>query len=88
MQSYHWPGNIRELQHALERGIIMSEKDELSPEDFFFLTSDTTAEDFSPANFNLEEIERNVIKRAIDKHNGNISKAAKELGLTRACSSS
>jgi len=84
LQNYNWPGNIRELQHAIERAIIMSENGELQEEDFIFLTLGTRQEEASPHNFNLEEIERNVIKRAIDKHSGNISKAAKELGLTRA----
>jgi len=84
LQNYSWPGNIRELQHAIERAIIMSENGELQEEDFFFLTLSSSQEEASPHNFNLEEIERNVIKRAIDKHSGNISKAAKELGLTRA----
>lgn len=84
LQSYHWPGNIRELQHAIERCIIMSEDGNLSEGDFFFLTVDADKQGDLPLNYNLEEIERNVIQKAIDKHNGNISKAAKELGLTRA----
>jgi len=84
LQSYHWPGNIRELQHAIERCIIMTENNSLTTHDFFFLTVDTDRDNNSPLNYNLEEIERNVIKKAIDKHHGNISKAARELGLTRA----
>ena len=84
LQAYNWPGNIRELQHALERAIIMSDHDELTADDFFFLTHNDKNENITADNYNLEEIERNVIKRAIDKHGGNISKAAKELGLTRA----
>lgn len=85
LQKYSWPGNIRELQHAIERAIIMSDTDTLSPDDFFFLAqkpeNNTAAE---ADNFNLDEVEKNVIQRAVNKHNGNISKAAKELGLTRA----
>ncbi len=84
LQEYGWPGNIRELQHAIERGIIMSENGSLTEEDFFFLSHGSQKESSSPLNYNLEEIERNVIQKAIDKHGGNISKAAKELGLTRA----
>ncbi len=84
LQEYGWPGNIRELQHAVERGIIMSENGSLTDSDFFFLSHRSQNEPKTPLNFNLEEIERNVIKKAIDKHGGNISKAAKELGLTRA----
>jgi DNA-binding NtrC family response regulator len=84
LKEYNWPGNIRELQHAIERAIIMSDNTKLTMEDFFFLVQGRQAEELSSDSYNLEEIERNVIKRAIDKHGGNISKAAKELGLTRA----
>ena len=85
LQKYNWPGNIRELQHALERAIIMSDNTELQPEDFFFLTQNKSAsQDLNTDNLNLDEVERSVIERAINIHSGNISKAAKELGLTRA----
>ena len=84
LQKYAWPGNVRELQHAIERAVIMSEGNTLSPEDFFFLTSNPQADDINMENYNLESVEKSVIQRAINKHNGNISKAAKELGLTRA----
>lgn len=85
LQKYSWPGNIRELQHAIERAIIMSDTDVLNPDDFFFLAQKPEANAAVEAdNFNLDEVEKNVVQRAVNKHNGNISKAAKELGLTRA----
>ena len=85
LQQYNWPGNIRELQHAIERAIIMAESDELDSRDFFFLSSKPTNDKVAtPASYNLDEVEKNVIQKAIDKNGGNISKAAKELGLTRA----
>lgn len=84
LKKYHWPGNVRELQHAIERAIIMTEHTELDQDDFFFLTASTDTMQTQTDNFNLDEIEKNVIHRAIEKHSGNISKAAKELGLTRA----
>jgi two-component system, NtrC family, response regulator HydG len=85
LQQYNWPGNIRELQHAIERAIIMAEGNELDSRDFFFLSAKPANEKIStPATFNLDEVEKNVIQKAIDKNGGNISKAAKELGLTRA----
>jgi two-component system, NtrC family, response regulator HydG len=83
-QTYHWPGNIRELQHAVERAIIMSDGVTLSPEDFFFLNQKQEGKDKTLDTLNLDDVEKNIIHRAIDKHNGNISKAAKDLGLTRA----
>ncbi len=84
LQKYSWPGNIRELQHAIERAVIMSEGGVLNPDDFFFLSEKEDAKKDLSDNFNLDEVEKVVIQRAINKHSGNISKAAKELGLTRA----
>lgn len=85
LQKYHWPGNIRELQHAIERAVIMSDHQTLEVNDFFFLKGGQNSnDDVITDNLNLDDVERNVIKRAINIHDGNISKAAKELGLTRA----
>jgi DNA-binding NtrC family response regulator len=85
LQKYNWPGNIRELQHAIERAIIMAEGESLDSRDFFFLSAKPSNEKASiPNTFNLDEVEKNYIQKAIDKNGGNISKAAKELGLTRA----
>ncbi len=85
LQKYQWPGNIRELQHALERAIIMSDSNMLSPDDFFFLNQKAESKaEAEPEMFNLDDVEKSVIQKAINRHGGNISKAAKELGLTRA----
>lgn len=85
LQRYGWPGNIRELQHAIERSIIMAEGTELDSRDFFFLSAKPASEKAPTAvTLNLDDMERSTIQRAIDKNGGNISKAAKELGLTRA----
>jgi len=85
LKHYNWPGNIRELQHAIERAIIMADGDELDSRDFFFLSAKPMNEKIAtPATFNLDEVEKTTIQRVIDKNGGNISKAAKELGLTRA----
>lgn len=85
LQKHDWPGNIRELQHAVERAVILSDSNILEPHDFFVQeSSGTIEEDFSPDNMKLEEVEKILIRKVIDKHGGNISRAAKELGLTRA----
>ena len=84
LQKYPWPGNIRELQHAIERAVIMSDNSTLAAEDFFFLANNPQANDVQTETFNLDDVEKSVIQKAINKHTGNISKAAKELGLTRA----
>ena len=85
LDKHNWPGNIRELQHAVERAVIMSDSNILEPHDFFISQmDDEKSENMMPANLNLEETEKMLIRKVIDKHGGNISKAAKELGLTRA----
>ena len=82
---HHWPGNIREVQHTIERGVIMSDGHEIKVTDFN-LSSKPAAHDGIEKfdNLNLQDIEKLLVEKALDKHEGNISKAAKELGLTRA----
>ena len=85
LEKHNWPGNIRELQHSVERACIMSESQVLEPNDFFLSQlDDKNPNDLSATTLNLEETEKILIRKVIDKHGGNISKAAKELGLTRA----
>ena len=82
LKRYAWPGNIRELQHAIERAVIMTDSASLQESDFLLSRSLTSG----PVNntLNLDEVERAAIAKALQMHNGNISKAADELGLTRA----
>ncbi|MFW6248261.1 MAG: sigma-54-dependent transcriptional regulator [Bacteroidota bacterium] len=85
LEKHHWPGNIRELQHAVERAVIMSDSNILQPGDFFLSTQDKQEEkEILIPDTNLEATEKMLIRKVIDKHGGNISKAAKELGITRA----
>ncbi len=85
LEKHHWPGNIRELQHAVERAVIMSESNILEPSDFFLSpVEENTSDIVNTSSMNLEETEKMLIRKVVDKHGGNISKAAKELGLTRA----
>ncbi|MBC6400007.1 MAG: sigma-54-dependent Fis family transcriptional regulator [Ekhidna sp.] len=85
LRKYPWPGNIRELQHAIERAVIMSDNNQLMPEDVFFLAQKPEA-DVSPEpdSYNLEDMEKAIIRKVVSKYEGNLSKAAEELGLTRA----
>jgi DNA-binding NtrC family response regulator len=83
LEGYQWPGNVRELQHAIERSIILSESDVLQPSDFFFTSPETKEEKFIFDTYNLEQVEKAVIRKALDENDGNVTKAAKELGLTR-----
>src|SRR5690554_510254 len=85
MLKYNWPGNIRELQHSIERAVIMSNQNVLQPEDMFFQnTSDRSEELVSLEHLNIEDVERILIRKALQKHNGHITNAAQELGLTRS----
>lgn len=86
LQKYAFPGNVRELQHMIERAVIMSEGDSLDTRDFAFSLKSKNPErsEMSLDAFNLEELEKAVIRKVIKKYDGNITQAAKELGLTRA----
>ena len=84
LKQYHYPGNVRELQYTIERAIIMADDNELDADGLIFspLESARVYEE-EPKELHLSTIEKNTILRVIEKHHGNISKAAKELGLTR-----
>ena len=87
LRSHNWPGNVREIQHTIERGVIMADDHEIKPADFSLVVMN--APETSSANseydtLNLQDIEKILVQKAMEKFEGNISKAAKELGLTRA----
>ena len=86
MHKHPWPGNIRELQHSLERAIILSNSSVLQPEDFNFTVgaSKETDQNLSLDQYNLDEVEKLLIRKVLKKYNGNITQAASELGLTRS----
>ena len=82
-RQYAWPGNIRELQHAIERAVIMSDSIELKPSDFLLHQPSKKAEQ-KTENYNLEAMEKTAIQQAIKKYKGNLTLAAKELGFGRS----
>lgn len=82
LKRYAWPGNIRELQHSIERAVIMTDSNSLQESDFLF--SRPVSSSVSPETLNLDEVEKAAIVKALSLYSGNISKAADELGLTRA----
>lgn len=82
--TYHFPGNVRELQYTIERAVIMTDGESLHADDLIFSPIETARQlEEEKTDMNLGTVEKNTILRVIEKHNGNITKAAKELGLTR-----
>lgn len=87
MIKYPWPGNIRELQHSIERAVIMASQPIIQPEDIFLQSSSAGEAGGQTADLdhlNIEDVERILIRKALKKNNGNITQAAQELGLTRS----
>ncbi|NQV14259.1 sigma-54-dependent Fis family transcriptional regulator [bacterium] len=82
LSMHSWPGNIRELDHATERAVILCEGDAISAQDFE-LNQNPRESVITTNSFNLAENEWKLIQDAISSSKGNISKAAKLLGITR-----
>jgi DNA-binding NtrC family response regulator len=83
MHEYHWPGNIRELEHSIEKAVILSEGKMITPDDLFLKKPTSKVQPKPEANTSFEEIERDIIRRAILRNNGNLVSTARELGVTR-----
>ncbi|KPL14702.1 MAG: AAA family ATPase [Bacteroides sp. SM23_62] len=83
LNQYHWPGNVRELQHSIERAIIMSDGTHLDAEDFLLSAPSKKFGELELDTYNLEDIEKSIINKVLKQHQGNITQAASDLGLTR-----
>ncbi|MCB9304538.1 MAG: sigma-54-dependent Fis family transcriptional regulator [Lewinellaceae bacterium] len=83
LRGYAWPGNVRELQHMVERAAILCDGDLIQPSDFH-LSGMLISEDNAASTLNLMENEKRLIEEALDQYDGNISRVAEALGLTRA----
>jgi DNA-binding NtrC family response regulator len=81
---YQWPGNVRELQHVIERAVIMADALQIGVDDLQLSPQKFGAAPAMQTDMALEDMEKLMVQNAIDKHKGNISRAASELGLTRA----
>jgi two-component system response regulator HydG len=81
LKEYGWPGNIRELKHLVERAVIMSENNIIEEHDFALKKKKV---DEISDSLNVEKVEKNTIIKAIEKFDGNYSKAANELGMGRS----
>ena len=83
LKNHSFPGNVRELQYVLERAIIMTENESLEEQDLVFSAIESAPVATPNKETNLEAVERNTILKVIEKNGGNISKSARELGITR-----
>jgi transcriptional regulator with PAS, ATPase and Fis domain len=85
--NYNWPGNVRQLKNLIEKAMVLTEKNMLDEDDLTIeddegrISESTTAMDRK--NF-LRQMDREYLEKLIEKHNGNITAAAKEAGITRA----
>jgi len=84
MEEYHWPGNIRELAHAVERAVILSKSATLIPDDFVFKMKPVSDRITAQPSGRVENFEKRAIDSALEKYNRNLSKAAEELGIARS----
>lgn len=79
---YAWPGNVRELQHAVERAVILGEGSLLKPENFPFHAIERRKKEEDEI-LNLEQLERQTVEKALRLSQGNMTRAAEYLGITR-----
>lgn len=81
LMEYPWPGNVRELQHTMERAVILSDGNVLKPSDFLLHAKPMQSMDYEPMTLN--EMEQQMINRALEQNEGNYSAAAEQLGISR-----
>jgi DNA-binding NtrC family response regulator len=85
IQAHRWPGNVRELEHVLERGVLMAQGSQISGADLGLVQESAAhAGATAQASFNLEDNERELIRRALDACQNNVVEAARVLGLSRS----
>jgi DNA-binding NtrC family response regulator len=83
LKRHPWPGNVRELAHVVERAVLMAEGDTIRVDDLGLQTPEAGT---GPAleHLSLDEVERVLVTKALERHDGNVSRAAKDLGLSRS----
>jgi len=85
LQQYSWPGNVRELRNAIERAMLLIDREWLEPDDFTTLTRSVAPTQFRlpPEGVNLEDVERQLLQQALERAGGNQTQAAQLLGMNR-----
>jgi two-component system response regulator HydG len=84
LKDYHWPGNIRELAHSIERAVILCKSKTLTPDDFILKIKPGQNQPITEPYIRVEDYEKRAVSSALSKHNGNLSKASEELGIARS----
>jgi DNA-binding NtrC family response regulator len=80
---HNWPGNIRELRHVMERAVLLSQSDAIQPADLGLQIGQQSRANLLE-EMDLESVEAHLIRKALDRHNGDAIAAAKALGLSRS----
>jgi DNA-binding NtrC family response regulator len=80
LSNHDWPGNIRELQHAVEKAVILSDSNLLKPSDFSFSSRPSRA---ASEEVTIEEMEKKLISESLQRNHSNLSVVASKLGITR-----
>lgn len=83
LRSHKWPGNIRELQHSVEKAVILTDGNSINDHRFFIQRDEEPVDSLEEPK-TLDDMERQMIQKSMEYHLGNLSKVAKELGITRA----
>ena len=83
LMGYDFPGNVRELQHSIERAVIMCDGSSLGPDDFILSSGVKSSGGLELESYNLEDIEKTIIEKVLKTNQGNVTQAATQLGLTR-----
>jgi transcriptional regulator with PAS, ATPase and Fis domain len=85
LEQYQWPGNVRELRNAIERAMLLNDREWLEPDDFTTLTRTVAPTEFRlpPEGVHLEELERQLLVQALERAGGNQTQAAQLLGINR-----
>ncbi|MDQ3753784.1 MAG: sigma-54-dependent Fis family transcriptional regulator, partial [Acidobacteriota bacterium] len=84
LKAYPWPGNIRELRNVLERAVLLSEQNVLSPRDLHFDSPSTADAAFGDSSLTLIELEQKYIERVLQEERGQVDQAARRLGIPRS----
>ena len=82
IRAYHWPGNVRELENRLKRAVVMAHGTTLQPSDLE-LSVESTPTSYLTLREARSQFEKNLIRQALARTNGNVTRAAEELGISR-----